>query len=342
MGRTTIEIDEAVRDRLRAYKDSHGMTYDGAIDQLLAQVGEPVPTDGNESLRQEQIGTVYESDIITPPETAGMCTFHQHFLSYNFQPVVFGGDGEADLSWDDFRTALDGIRQYLPTDVKQNSFSIHQDGSGAWYGYGLESFVTALENRKQRYERAGITDPHHSETAVYLCDTEWGLVCIGLQGTTQRASHLTIRFMTYGVPLSPHPYASLARQFDLDLTNARQNRDIEHVSIENRDALDEAEIVDTITRDPDRYDGPIVRGLIIRNPFYDDLDRLRTVTDNTSPFKEITTYEYIPCYLAGHHPASEDHDYKLRKFTMHSYCDLTSGFGFTNVECRGETLFNRD
>jgi hypothetical protein len=340
MGRTTIEVDDSVRDRLRVYKDSHGMTYDGAINRLLANVGEPVPTDNDARPIQDRTGGIYDSDIITRPETVGMCSFHEHFLSNNFHPVVFGGEGEADLSWDEFRTTLDGVNQYLPTDVTRSSFSIHQDGH-AWYGYGLGSFLNALADRDNRYERAGITDPHHTETAVYLCRTEWGLLCIGLQAGTHRANHLTIRFMTDGTPLTPYPYATLTQQMNLDLSNAHE-QEIEQLTIENGRDLDEPDIVDTITRDPDRHDGPIVRGLVIRNPFYDDLDRLRTVTDNSSAFKYITTYEHIPCYLAGHHPTGEDHDYEIRKFTMYSYTGLTSGFTFTNVECRGSTLFRRD
>lgn len=39
MSRTTIEIDEAVRDELRRYKAEHGETYDGAIQKLLQNDG---------------------------------------------------------------------------------------------------------------------------------------------------------------------------------------------------------------------------------------------------------------------------------------------------------------
>lgn len=338
MGKTTIEVDEAVRDRLRAYKDSHGMTYDGAIDRLLTTVGEPVPTDGNANSFRERGGTIYESDIITPPETAGMCAFHEHFMGYNYQPVVFGVDREADPTWEDFRAALTGLHQYLPNDVTRTSFSIHQYDK-AWYGYGLESFIEALETREARYEQAALEDPHHSETAVYLCITEWGTVCIGLQASSKRANHLTIRFLTDGVPLTPHPYAAMAQQIDRDLSTAH-NLDIESATVTDRRELKDTEIVDTITRDPDRYDGPIVRGLIIQNPFYDNLTKLRRVTDKSDYFKEITTYEHIPCYLAGHHPAGETHDYELKEFTLHSNFNLTSGFSFINVECRGDTLYN--
>jgi hypothetical protein len=35
MGRTTIQVDEAVRDELRSYKADKGVTYDGAITVLL-------------------------------------------------------------------------------------------------------------------------------------------------------------------------------------------------------------------------------------------------------------------------------------------------------------------
>lgn len=39
MGRTTIELDEDVRDELRRYKAQDGQTYDEAIIELLEAVG---------------------------------------------------------------------------------------------------------------------------------------------------------------------------------------------------------------------------------------------------------------------------------------------------------------
>lgn len=36
MGRTTIEVNEETRDRLRRFKSIDGLTYDAAIDELLA------------------------------------------------------------------------------------------------------------------------------------------------------------------------------------------------------------------------------------------------------------------------------------------------------------------
>jgi hypothetical protein len=39
MGRTTIEVDERVRDELRSFKADRGATYDEAIIQLLFSDG---------------------------------------------------------------------------------------------------------------------------------------------------------------------------------------------------------------------------------------------------------------------------------------------------------------
>ena len=35
MGRTTVELDESVRNELRSFKADHGLTYDEAVIQLL-------------------------------------------------------------------------------------------------------------------------------------------------------------------------------------------------------------------------------------------------------------------------------------------------------------------
>ena len=39
MGRTTVELDERVRDELRSFKADRGLTYDEAVLQLLSECG---------------------------------------------------------------------------------------------------------------------------------------------------------------------------------------------------------------------------------------------------------------------------------------------------------------
>ena len=39
MGRTTVELDETVRNELRSYKADHGLTYDAAVLRLLKTSG---------------------------------------------------------------------------------------------------------------------------------------------------------------------------------------------------------------------------------------------------------------------------------------------------------------
>lgn len=39
MARTTVELDEQVRDELRSFKADHGLTYDEAVIRLLKESG---------------------------------------------------------------------------------------------------------------------------------------------------------------------------------------------------------------------------------------------------------------------------------------------------------------
>lgn len=48
MGRTTIEVEDVVRDELRSYKADNGLTYDKAILQLLRESGWKFRHVGNE------------------------------------------------------------------------------------------------------------------------------------------------------------------------------------------------------------------------------------------------------------------------------------------------------
>lgn len=50
MGRTTIEVDEEVRDRLRRYKSIEGQTYDEAIEELLDMAPWVDPIAGEEDV----------------------------------------------------------------------------------------------------------------------------------------------------------------------------------------------------------------------------------------------------------------------------------------------------
>jgi len=59
MGRTTIEVDERVRNELRSYKADHGLTYDDAILTLLLQDGWDLrhfEGEGSDSLMEAWVG----------------------------------------------------------------------------------------------------------------------------------------------------------------------------------------------------------------------------------------------------------------------------------------------
>lgn len=63
MATTTVKLDEVIRDKLQAYKNDHGMTYNGAIMRLLEIAASQEDEDDNES------GTEQTKSSITTAET---------------------------------------------------------------------------------------------------------------------------------------------------------------------------------------------------------------------------------------------------------------------------------
>jgi hypothetical protein len=85
----------------------------------------------------------------------------------------------------------------------QGSFSIHQGGEG-WFGFGWESFVSAIASQEARYKELNWESYHHSEELAYLDRLEnGGLLCLtSRQGTGRTYLHST-HFEIYfpGIPI---------------------------------------------------------------------------------------------------------------------------------------------
>lgn len=86
MGRTTIEVDESTRDRLRVWKAERGVTYSEALEELLDRAEEPVDagagerapsgasSDGGERIRCEHCGNVWTTTSEAPRPSCSMCS----------------------------------------------------------------------------------------------------------------------------------------------------------------------------------------------------------------------------------------------------------------------------
>lgn len=88
----------------------------------------------------------------------------------------------------------------------QGSFSIHQGGEG-WFGFGFESFFSAVASQASRYRELNWDSYHHSEELAYLDRTEsGGLVCVTSRQSTKESylhsTHLEVYFPGLPVDLS--------------------------------------------------------------------------------------------------------------------------------------------
>jgi hypothetical protein len=94
------------------------------------------------------------------------------------------------------------------------TFSIQQLGR-AWYGFGAQNFLDAIENWEQRYSKAKLKSPHHSEDLVFLDRSGGALIALTSRqrvgdSTFLHASELEIQLP--GIPVDVSKFQELARK----------------------------------------------------------------------------------------------------------------------------------
>jgi hypothetical protein len=151
----------------------------------------------------------------------------------------------------------------------QGAFSIHQSGEG-WFGFGLESFISAAGHQKIRYNELGWESYHHSEQLAYLDRIEnGGLICVTSQQSTG-TNYLHSTFLEIYFPGMP-----------VDTSNVRQlckiTRDEDaHLELVGDSPLHtcrgplriKVQPVGTIVSNS--HGASFVSGLVIKNPFLND------------------------------------------------------------------------
>jgi hypothetical protein len=95
---------------------------------------------------------------------------------------------------------------------EQGTFSIKQL-SHAWYGFGAQNFLDAIENWQQRYSDAKLKSPHHSEDLVFLDRSGGALIALTSRqrvgdSTFLHASELEIQLA--GIPVDSSKIQELA------------------------------------------------------------------------------------------------------------------------------------
>jgi hypothetical protein len=96
----------------------------------------------------------------------------------------------------------------------QGTFSIQQLAH-AWYGFGAQNFLDAIESWEQRYSDAKLKSPHHSEDLVFLDRSGGALIALTSRqrvgdSTFLHASELEIQLA--GIPVDSSKIQELARK----------------------------------------------------------------------------------------------------------------------------------
>src|SRR5579864_1163760 len=282
-------------DEKRKYLKTHGVAF----------LCETVPTVGEYHLRTEpdlfRIGEqsfawfrsrTGHNDIIFSNELLD-CTgrFSNSVFSLQLHPHLD--------SLHDLKRLFNRLQNWFGLSA-QGSFSIHQGGEG-WFGFGFESFFSAVGGQGMRYKELNWNSYHHSEELAYLDRTENGaLLCVTSRQSTiesyLHSTHLEIYFP--GIPV--------------DLSNVRRLCDFtrnEEAEIElvDRNPVHEVHLNMPLEVKPV---APIVSnwhrdracsGLVIKNPLLDESISLKGEDDFAKVSHLIRESEFWFCALRNWH-----------------------------------------
>jgi hypothetical protein len=150
----------------------------------------------------------------------------------------------------------------------QGPFSISQRGE-SWFGYGLDSFLSAAEQQEGRYAELNWESYHHSEQLAYLDRPETGgLICVTSQqstGASRGNLHSTfLEMYLHGVPVDSsriRELCKIARNEDACLEFVKHYPVFECRLPERIEVRPLAKIVSNT--DGKRF----TSGLVVENPF---------------------------------------------------------------------------
>ena len=276
--RTTIEISEPIRDRLRKLKEDRHQTYDNALDDMLSAFGYPdnSPIDSEyrftdlESVFRCETSSAYPLSVFTSPYRRG-----ESYL-YRSQPDTLND------FLNDFAPLLRYYGLYHDKRKRAGSFVIHQDGYN-WFGFGFDNFLKACSNQEERYAELDDLDPHHHEMAAFVYHGGGATLHIyGQPNARFDNSHLKrggISLLTNGCP-TRRDFINLLEQVPLQMSNGLSwnplvldwwNGRSGYGPYSVPSMLEQLDPQDGISITDDRED---VIGYVCKNPYYDNPDLL--------------------------------------------------------------------
>lgn len=217
---------------------------------------------------------------------------------------------------------LVALRDHLGADISSGAFTITQR-NGAWFGYGAGNFVDAL-TQSERYNSVPHDydlDTHHSEGTIFITRMREGHVVIRARDGvgSENVEEFSVSFLTDGVPIDNRDLISFLEATGLELNNGHQ---IDIQSESYHPGSDRLNLRPVERIESDRWDGWVSK-IICENPFHDNPDLLEPLLADQGwdQYEPFTSYEYVMCRLANHHPMGEAREYHLRRVNLQ---ELTS------------------
>ena len=216
--RTTVEISEPIRDRLRKLKKDRGQTYDAALDAMLTAHGYPDETPVDTEYR------FVDSDLVFHCESSPsdpVCVYTPPFSVR--EPYLYESARETQFAefLEDFKPLMEYFGLTNKKRRRAGSFVVSQDGNN-WFGRGLDNFLETCSNQEQRYETVGDIDPHHSERAVYVYHGKGATLLIYGQPSARSDSnhirHGGLTLLTNGCP-TRNKFINLLDRVPTDMSN---------------------------------------------------------------------------------------------------------------------------
>jgi Restriction endonuclease len=201
----------------------------------------------------------------------------------------------------------------------QGSFSIHQGGEG-WFGFGFESFLSAVVNQEDRYRELKWDSYHHSEELAYFDRLEnGGVLCLtSRQGTGRtylHSTHLEIYFP--GIPVD----TSNVRR----LCEAVKNPEA-HLELVEKNPVQTCRLPLAIEVQPataivsNWHGGRSVSGLVVKNPLLTAEIRADVMDQCGQFWHSISKNEFLFCSLRHWHNVGQS--MKRYRLTSISACRI--------------------
>lgn len=215
--KTTVEMSESVRNRLREMKNERHQTYDTVLNQMLSAFGYPdnTPIDSEYRFTDPEYVFRCETDSVYP-----LCVYTSPYVKSDSYLYESQADTLNDFLGD-FEPLMRYFGLYYNKRQHAGSFVVHQDGYN-WFGLGFDNFLNTCSNQEERYAEIDNLEPHHYEMAAYVYHGEGATLLISGQPNAgfdeDYLKRAEITLLTHGCPIQ-RDFINLHEQAPLKMSN---------------------------------------------------------------------------------------------------------------------------